>query len=402
MMNWLVIIATVGVFWLQIVEAIEQAEAQPQPQPDEYQFPLDGPRTLPEPNAPAVSREAAPLPLATFVLDGWRLKGLLGYMWLHGGLLHLLGNMWFLWVFGNAVCAKVGNLRYLLLYVLLGVAAGVAHLLTSSGTAVGASGAINGIVGMYLVLFPQNDITCYWSPIIIYWRRFTLSSFWIILIWLSWDIIGAFFLSSGSNVAYFAHLGGFGAGFAIAVLMCHRGWLRMERYERSLLQIWQERKQRGTAPSVDPTYRRLALESRGETPHQDEPIPTPTTRPKPVPRLDIESGEVVPVNDDLLRATCSCGQTVEASRQYGGKVVRCPACKGRIVMPETIAVRPPAAAIRDGHIRFACACGMPIKVPVRHAGRWGRCPRCTARIRVPDAGNGRSGGVDGPHGMSPN
>ena len=133
-------------------------------------------------------------------------------MWLHGGLLHLLGNLLFLWVFGNAVCAKIGNLRYLLLYVLLGVTAGIAHLLISRGAVIGASGAINGVVGMYLVLFYENEITClfaFWL-IVLYVRVFAVSSIWMILLWLLWDVVGAL-LPGGSNVAYFAHLGGFAA-----------------------------------------------------------------------------------------------------------------------------------------------------------------------------------------------
>ena len=114
-------------------------------------------------------------------------------MWLHGGLLHLFGNLLFLWIFGNAVCAKVGNLRYILLYVLLGVVAGMAHLLTSRGAALGASGAVSGIVGMYLVLFYENEVTClfaFWL-ILPYVRVFAVSSVWMIVLWLCWNIVGA-------------------------------------------------------------------------------------------------------------------------------------------------------------------------------------------------------------------
>ena len=97
-----------------------------------------------------------------YILDGFALKGLFGYMWLHGGILHLLGNMLFLWIFGNAVCAKIGNLRYIPAYLGLGIVAGISHLIFTGGSSLGASGAINGIVGMFLVFFPQNEITCYW------------------------------------------------------------------------------------------------------------------------------------------------------------------------------------------------------------------------------------------------
>lgn len=89
-----------------------------------------------------------------FFLDGWELKGIFGHMWLHAGFFHIAGNLLFLWVFGNAVCSKVGNFTYLLFYLCVGVFAAAAHLVFSGGTAIGASGAINGIVGMFLIFFP--------------------------------------------------------------------------------------------------------------------------------------------------------------------------------------------------------------------------------------------------------
>ena len=72
-----------------------------------------------------------------FILKRWDIKGLLGHIWLHGGLIHLLGNMLFLWIFGNAVCAKIGNRFYLPVYVGLGVIAGAAHLLFAGGSVLG-------------------------------------------------------------------------------------------------------------------------------------------------------------------------------------------------------------------------------------------------------------------------
>ncbi|MBN1505386.1 MAG: rhomboid family intramembrane serine protease [Sedimentisphaerales bacterium] len=391
MMNWLVIVATVAVFWLQISDAIRQEEARPHGRPGPIRPPVERPypgRSI-DPNAlaPLLTQEAPTTITDTLMLRGWGIKGLFGYMWLHGGLFHLLGNMWFLWIFGNAVCAKVGNVRYLLLYVSLGVAAGVAHLLTSSGSAIGASGAINGVVGMYLVLFPENAITCYWSPIIIYWRQFTVSSMWMILFWLFWDIVGAFFLGAGSSTAYFAHLGGFAAGFGVAFLMCKKGWIAMERYEKSILQMWQERKKRHAKPPFDPTYSQLGLQSVPEELHQEEPIPVPAASSKRVPCLDLDSGKPIST-DNLMRATCSCGRAVTVSRQYAGKVVQCPVCKGKIVVPESIeptrsAARLAALGGNDGYIRFACPCGKRIKMPARYAGRWGKCPQCGSRVRIP-------------------
>ena len=106
---------------------------------------------LPEQIFPLADQEA-------FVLRDWEISGLLGNMFLHGGFMHLLGNMLFLWIFGNAICATVGNGAYGFLYICLGVIAAAVHLVVDGHPAIGASGAINGIVGMSLVLFPRNKI----------------------------------------------------------------------------------------------------------------------------------------------------------------------------------------------------------------------------------------------------
>jgi membrane associated rhomboid family serine protease len=121
--------------------------------------------------------------------------------------------MLFLWIFGNAVCAKIGNLRYLPIYTGLGIIAGMSQLLFSGEGGLGASGAINGIVGMYLVFFPTNEITCYFLMIFLLRpcvKEFSLSSYWMILFWLAFDIWGA--MQGGGGIAYFAHLGGFAGG----------------------------------------------------------------------------------------------------------------------------------------------------------------------------------------------
>lgn len=122
-----------------------------------------------------VWREVSP-----FIADGYNIKGLFGHLWLHGGYIHLLGNLLFLWIFGNAVCAKIGNLVYFPIYITLGILAGIGHQVFQGGASIGASGAIMGVVGMYLVFFPANDITCYFIWINIYRpiaREFTVSSY---------------------------------------------------------------------------------------------------------------------------------------------------------------------------------------------------------------------------------
>ena len=128
-----------------------------------------------------------------FVLTGGNPLGLIGHIFLHGGILHLVGNMIFLWVFGNAVCEKVGNIAYPVIFLGLGVAGGIAHLLFSGHPTIGASGAISGVMAMCLIWFPTNEINCFyfaWIFVFIRYGWFEVSSFWIMLLWLAFDILG--------------------------------------------------------------------------------------------------------------------------------------------------------------------------------------------------------------------
>jgi membrane associated rhomboid family serine protease len=156
----------------------------------------------------------------SLVLRNWEASSLLGNMFLHGGFMHLAGNMLFLWIFGNAICATVGNISYGFLYICLGIIAGVVHLSVDGHPAIGASGAINGIVGMALVLFPRNKIhTWYFFAIPLIWLfkagTFISKTYWMVLYWLIFDIIGS--MGSPDGIAHWMHLGGFAGGMIIAV-----------------------------------------------------------------------------------------------------------------------------------------------------------------------------------------
>lgn len=168
-------------------------------------------------------------------LDGWGIRGLLGSIWLHGGLLHLLGNALYLWVFGNAVCSKLGNLGYLPAYIGLGVAGGIGHLLFDGGPAVGASGAISGLIGMHLVLFGENPIRCVFLWVFLPHRPawFSFRSFWFILPWFGLNIYGA--MHGSARIGYFAHIGGFVAGVGLALLLLKTGDLRVDKCDKSIL-----------------------------------------------------------------------------------------------------------------------------------------------------------------------
>lgn len=354
--NWTIIAVTVVVFFLQL----HQWEAAP---PDTNTI-------------PGITDD--------LILKGWALPGLVGHFLLHGGWSHLIGNMVFLWIFGNAVCAKLGNARYLLIYPLLGVASGVAHLMFSNSMALGASGAINGIVGMFLMFYPQNEITCvYWF--IFYVGSFSVSSYKMILWWLFWDLFGLFCCSSISQTAYIAHLGGFGAGLVIAFVLCKWGWVTTARGEGSILDIWRERREEREALVEAKTVGNLTplLDHHGLHTHTDEMEPSNIPPPN---MIDVTPPE---------RATiaCPCGNSFELKQDQAGTKKRCHLCGARLEIP--------AGPLRDGMvanrlsitlpspsqpamIRFTCPCGKRIKVPTRHAGRTGRCPACGNQIRIPN------------------
>ena len=318
--NWLIIAAIIAVFVLQVIALMEQARRlqtehrQVTSQQDRDQQPATG--------------QAAPAPMARFVLNGWTIRGLFGYMWLHGGIIHLVGNLLFLWIFGNAVCAKIGNLAYLPIYIFLGVFAGVAHLLFHTGAGVGASGAIMGVVGMYLVFFPENDITCYFIWVLFFHpviREFTISSYWMVLFWLAFDILGAA-ISGGGRVAYFAHLGGFAAGFSLAILMLKMNWVQMYKYETSLLQMLWRRKQPlpklfGANPAM------FLYDTRDGISEPLAGIQEKTIDPEKIP-LPAE-----PQSDEFVRFTCTCGKKLKVPVKYAGKTGKCPRCKNPVTVP---------------------------------------------------------------------
>ncbi len=137
-------------------------------------------------------------------------------MFMHGGLFHFAGNMAFLWVFGDNIEGRLGHIRYLLFYVGTGVAATLSHLAIdphSQAPLVGASGAIAGVMGAYLMLYPFNRIK---ALVIFYFITvMELSAFIFLGIWFFLQLLnslGTLGLSSGANVAFMAHVGGFVAG----------------------------------------------------------------------------------------------------------------------------------------------------------------------------------------------
>jgi hypothetical protein len=149
-------------------------------------------------------------------------------MFIHGGWFHLLGNMLFLWVFGDNVEDAMGHLRYALFYVVAGLAAAAAHIAVNQNDlipAVGASGAIAGVLGAYLVLYPRARITAILPIFILVWVPFQLPAVILIGFWFILQLFNgvaalgsAGVVGAGGGVAWFAHIGGFVAGVVLVRL----------------------------------------------------------------------------------------------------------------------------------------------------------------------------------------
>ncbi len=213
--------------------------------------------------------------------DGWNPLSLLASCFLHGSVLHPFGNMLFLWTFGNPMCQALGWWRYLLVYCVLGIAAGLIFKLVVGHPGIGASGAINGIVGMYLVLFPINDVSCFWYAFFRY-GVVEVSGFWLVLAWLGVDIYGAMYDSDGMT-GYWAHIGGFAGGVGVGFLFDVNRWTLLKPEEQcSILALATGRH---SGPSEPEKFRgrpredlirelpKAAKSCRPAAPQDDSPIP---------------------------------------------------------------------------------------------------------------------------------
>ena len=145
---------------------------------------------------------------------------LLSSIFMHGGLLHFAGNMWFLWIFGDNIEQKFGKLKFLGIYLIWGVLAGLLHIYGDTSSvipAVGASGAISGILGAYLMIFPKARIQTF-MMLGFFWRMMHIQARWFLPFWLVFQNLLPLFVSgfgvAGGGVAYLAHIGGFAAGLA--------------------------------------------------------------------------------------------------------------------------------------------------------------------------------------------
>jgi membrane associated rhomboid family serine protease len=140
-------------------------------------------------------------------------------MFMHGSWEHLIGNMLFLWVFGNNIEDSMGHLRYIVFYLVCGVAAALAHVYLSPLSpvpAVGASGAISGVMGAYIVLYPRVHVATWFPPIFVFHvRAVFLLGYWFLLQLVMGTVTLGPEAGEAGGVAVWAHVGGFVAGVVL-------------------------------------------------------------------------------------------------------------------------------------------------------------------------------------------
>lgn len=168
-------------------------------------------------------------------------------MFLHGSWMHVIGNMWTLWIFGDNVEDRMGRIRFLLFYLLTGLAAGLTHWVTNPSSTiptVGASGAVAGVLGAYFVLFPFSRIITMF-PVLFWPFFFEFPAVTYLILWFLSQVFSGTLAGLGpedvGGVAWWAHVGGFAAG-----VLCHRPFLlprricprRFERDEYGLEGAW--------------------------------------------------------------------------------------------------------------------------------------------------------------------
>ncbi len=257
-------------------------------------------------------------------LDGehtWKLRGMIlptelrlyqffTYQFLHGDVWHLLGNMLFLWVFGNSVNSKMGQVPYLLFYLACGVAAGVGFAVGGENPLRGASGAIAGITTAYLVLFPRSTV------LVFYWLFFfgTMHIRAILLIGIKiilWDNFVAPQLSPGAAVnavAYSAHLAGYLFGFVVCLVMLLIRALPRDQYDiLAVAKRYYQRQQLKTAVA-DPDARARATYGRVA-----RPVSVVNGRPVEVPP-STEDNEVTLLRAEISELMKSHDYTTAADR----------------------------------------------------------------------------------------
>ena len=213
-----------------------------------------------------------PLSASRFDLSPERpeLMSFVTYAFLHASWMHLLGNMLFLYIFGNNVNDKMGHVGYLGFYLAGAVFAGLAYVLMQGGAApvLGASGAIAAVTGAYLVLLPRSNITIFYFWF--FFGQYEVPSFWFILFFFGQDVFLNF--AGNTNVAHVAHIGGTLFGFTLCFILLAIHLLPRDQFDIvALVQRWNRRRQ----------YRDMV--SKGYNPFEYGTRERPGAAPPPLP-----------------------------------------------------------------------------------------------------------------------
>lgn len=166
--------------------------------------------------APQIIRDSfgnrAVIPLQPTPIPVW--GTILTSMFMHGGLMHIFGNMLYLWIFGDNLEDRLGHIRFAVFYLVCGAFAALAQIFTDQNSIIpmlGASGAISGVLGGYILLFPRRSVTA-----IIFFTVIQIPAFVALGIWIGLQLFQGYFSSAeAGGVAYMAHIGGFVAGFLL-------------------------------------------------------------------------------------------------------------------------------------------------------------------------------------------
>lgn len=138
---------------------------------------------------------------------------LFSYMFLHGGFMHFIGNMWMLYIFGDNVEEHFGSVRFFGFYIICGILSGLVHFLSSPLSiipTIGASGAIAGVMGSYFLLYPKSRVLTFIFIIIVEIPAFVFLGLWFVM-----QLLNAAGSGAGASIAWWAHIGGFVAGFVL-------------------------------------------------------------------------------------------------------------------------------------------------------------------------------------------
>ena len=167
---------------------------------------------------------------------GRQVSHVVTHMFLHGSWMHLLGNMWFLWLFGNNVEDSMGRLRFVVFYLLCGLAAAAGQIGTSPDSAVpmvGASGAISGVMGAYLVLYPKVRVYTL-VPLGFFITSMALPAWVMLGYWFLIQFVSGLvsFGGEGGGVAFWAHVGGFVAGIVLVKLFARSDYIAEHRAQQ--------------------------------------------------------------------------------------------------------------------------------------------------------------------------